>query len=854
MNKYFNPLTRMITSMKPLCYLLVSFLGLSLMVPAQDHGHVYVENGRLYFPDGEEVALWGVNLQPCISWESSLLENAGVKKDPGVYKKMVDRALDELEVMKCRVLRCHLTPADFTDAKGNLVETIYLDMLDYMIAEAPKHGMYTYITFLNHMGRGEVPESFMFEVMRKSAANGENLGRSDLWLYRQANLMFEDESLACAKNYIRQLITRTNPYNRLRYFEDPTNILWEVMNEPRYMDYGQMRASAYHYQKYQSWLDRNGLKEKNGKHYYRYRKEMVVGYLNDMHDFIRGTGAKQPVSWGCNWHKMIAGREDVFSAIAESKVEAVSFCNYPGQDEAQKNAGGDNYWDSSLDLTRHDFSDWFKEGYTNREWYGWLLEPRFAQKAKLVYEYETFYNQSAYLYPVQAEFMRALGVQVATMWHYSFSEYAPYRSGSHVLNLNCTPRKAASFAVAAGIFEATPLLQEYNLDSPAERVSDDRMYSYRKDLGIFSSDDVYYYSGDVSADEQPKPPGNIREIVGQGSSPVVEYGGNGLYSVNIQDNQVEIFIAPDHEWVSPPWQRGKGLVTRLDESVTHPFELKIGGDDISQGKLFRLENGKWYPGQLKDGRLKFDARPGHYVIDLPSGEGAMVNAYRPLFTVYRAGENMTIDGKMDEACWNRAEARGFDHYYAVESPDEKQKTSFRVLWDDQHLYLLYACEDKFLTSEETRRDGVPYLDDCAEIFIIPVPDRLDTHLGFEINLLKAANDFVYFNGYYHGKDKILKSYNPEIEVAVSLDGTLNDHSDEDRGWTMEMAIPVSLFAELTDFYPLQTGSRWAFQAVRQDRNRLNSTHRSRSTLFPIPGFGNGGVHRVECFGLMEFTK
>lgn len=658
-------------------FMLISLSGFSIGVTDRDHDFAYVENGRLYHPDGREVALWGVNLQPCISWERSMLRDAGVKKDPAVYKKMVDGALDELEIMKCKVLRCHLTPADFTDEKGNLVETIYLDMLDYMIAEAPKHGMYTYITFLNHMRQGEVPESFMFEVVKKSRINGEETGRSDTWLYRQANLIFEEESLECAKNYIRQLLTRTNPYNGLKYLEDPTNILWEVMNEPRYMDYDQMKAAEYHHRQYQAWLSEQDLEDGNGKHYARYRKERVLNYLNDMHDFIRSTGAQQPISWGCNWHKMIVGREDVFAAIAESSMEAVSFCNYPGQDEAQKNAGGDNYWDSSLDLGRHDFSDWFRQCYTNREWYGWLLEARFSQKARLVYEFETFYNQSAYLYPVQAEFMRAVGVQVATMWQYSFSEYAQYRSGSHVLNLNATPRKAASFAVASGIFENTPLLQEYNVDSPTEKVTNDRMFSYEKDLSIFSTDDVYFYSGNVSGQEEPGPHPGVKEIVGQGSSPIVNYGGNGVYSIEISDTQIEIFIAPDYRWIKPPWQRGKGLVTSLNDSVTHSFELKMETLHISRCELFRIENGRRIPQQLNEGRLKFDAQPGKYVIEMTPVEKELTFGEQPLFKVSKATGTITIDGKMDERSWARTGAWSFDFFYDSEGTDEKQKTDLR---------------------------------------------------------------------------------------------------------------------------------------------------------------------------------
>ena len=45
--------------------------------------------------------------------------------------------------------------------------------------------------------------------------------------------------------------------------------------------------------------------------------------------------------------------------------------------------------------------------------------PEYAGKAKTVYEFETFFNQSAYFYPIQAQYFRALGVQCASMWTYS---------------------------------------------------------------------------------------------------------------------------------------------------------------------------------------------------------------------------------------------------------------------------------------------------------------------------------------------------------------------------------------------------------------------------------------------------
>ncbi|WP_147415853.1 carbohydrate-binding family 9-like protein [Ulvibacterium marinum] len=224
-----------------------------------------------------------------------------------------------------------------------------------------------------------------------------------------------------------------------------------------------------------------------------------------------------------------------------------------------------------------------------------------------------------------------------------------------------------------------------------------------------------------------------------------------------------------------------------------------------------------------------------------------------IFEASKTNQKIVVDGKLNEEVWQRTEARTLDYFYRIEQQDDEQKTTFRMLWDEQNIYLFYQMEDKFLTVRETRRDGEPYLDDCAEIFFITAPDSLDTHFGYELNLNKASNDFIYFNRYYKGKDVVYKTFNPEFKVEITYDGTINDNSDIDKGWTMEMAIPISNFGELGEIEPIQKGTHWAILAVRQDRNDLNGNRRSTSTLFPIYDISKN-VHQANRFGLVEFIE
>ncbi len=222
-----------------------------------------------------------------------------------------------------------------------------------------------------------------------------------------------------------------------------------------------------------------------------------------------------------------------------------------------------------------------------------------------------------------------------------------------------------------------------------------------------------------------------------------------------------------------------------------------------------------------------------------------------LFSTSKCDKNIVIDGKMDDDDWKKTEARTLDYFYRVEKPDDEQQTTFRMLWNEKYVYVFFELEDKYLTAREIKRDGEPYLDDCAEIFFITAPDSLDTHFGYELNLNKASNDFIYFNDYYKGQDVVYKSFNPDFDVEVTYDGSINDNTDIDVGWTMEIAIPISNFGELGTVAPVKVGSQWAFLAIRQDRNETTGNRRSTSTIFPIYDISKN-VHQANRFGLVEF--
>ncbi len=214
--------------------------------------------------------------------------------------------------------------------------------------------------------------------------------------------------------------------------------------------------------------------------------------------------------------------------------------------------------------------------------------------------------------------------------------------------------------------------------------------------------------------------------------------------------------------------------------------------------------------------------------------------------VNKTSSKITIDGRADEASWQNAKAHSFENFYKFEKPSDKQNSRFKMLWDEEHIYFFFECDDQFITAREQNQDGEPYFDDCAEIFLIPKDAKINMHLRYEVNLYKSSNDFVFINDIYDNENFVVKSFNPDFDVEVTVNGSINDNSDIDKGWTMEFAIPISNFHINEPTTPIQEGAKWAFLALREERNDPMSNRRSTSTLFTLKP-ENQNVHYPKSF-------
>ncbi|MEM9337880.1 MAG: carbohydrate-binding family 9-like protein [Bacteroidota bacterium] len=224
-----------------------------------------------------------------------------------------------------------------------------------------------------------------------------------------------------------------------------------------------------------------------------------------------------------------------------------------------------------------------------------------------------------------------------------------------------------------------------------------------------------------------------------------------------------------------------------------------------------------------------------------------------MYAIKKTSQRVVIDGVLDDESWEKAGEVRLNYFYRDGMPTSGPATTCKMLWDDEYIYASFFAKDQFLTATEKKRDGAPFEDDCGELFLTPLPVQDRMHFGFEVNLYKASNDFIFIYDYYPGSFASIKSYNPDFEVAFTMDGTLNDNSDIDKGWSMEMAIPLNLFFLVGPFSEVKAGTKWMFQLLRQNRDELTVGNRTSCTLFPCKD-PVGDVHSPSSMGLLVFEE
>ncbi len=152
-------------------------------------------------------------------------------------------------------------------------------------------------------------------------------------------------------------------------------------------------------------------------------------------------------------------------------------------------------------------------------------------------------------------------------------------------------------------------------------------------------------------------------------------------------------------------------------------------------------------------------------------------------------ENITIDGKMDEPSWQKTSwSSNFIDIEGIKKPT--YETKFKMLWDDTNIYFFAELKEPHVWGTLKQKDTIIFYNNDFEIFLDPDGDT-HNYYEFEMNALNTIWD-LYLSKPYRNNGHITDGWDFKgIKTAVQVNGTLNNASDIDEGWSVEIAIPWS---------------------------------------------------------------
>jgi hypothetical protein len=227
----------------------------------------------------------------------------------------------------------------------------------------------------------------------------------------------------------------------------------------------------------------------------------------------------------------------------------------------------------------------------------------------------------------------------------------------------------------------------------------------------------------------------------------------------------------------------------------------------------------------------------------------------------RAAAPIRIDGKLDDTAWNRASWT--DAFVDIEGdvrPKPRFRTRVKMLWDDQYFYIGAEMEEPHVWATLTEHDSVIFQDNDFEVFIDPDGDNHE-YYELEINALNTEWDLRLVKPYRDDGPALNSWEIPGLKTAAHVDGTLNDASDTDKGWSVELAIPWKALGEFANRpAPPRNGDQWRvnFSRVEWTVDIEGKSYRKRPKL-PEANWvwspqGVIDMHRPERWGYVQFSS
>jgi hypothetical protein len=240
------------------------------------------------------------------------------------------------------------------------------------------------------------------------------------------------------------------------------------------------------------------------------------------------------------------------------------------------------------------------------------------------------------------------------------------------------------------------------------------------------------------------------------------------------------------------------------------------------------------------------------------GAAAPVLPPLPTYNCLEALERPVINGRLNDPIWE--EAPEIHLVDCVTGAPAKQATVFRMVWHDNYLYVAARAAETDIQDHNLKRNDLVFGEQCLEVYLVS-PIGMAAYDGDAWNYLETdvSPTGVMWNGrIQHSRPNFPQpgqsysfasddTYQPADLIArTTMRGTLNNSADTDRGWRLEMQIPLAgpPWGCAPDY-----GELW-----RINLYRVHNMAKPDQELQAWSPTGITGFHVPQRFGYLHFVK
>jgi hypothetical protein len=235
------------------------------------------------------------------------------------------------------------------------------------------------------------------------------------------------------------------------------------------------------------------------------------------------------------------------------------------------------------------------------------------------------------------------------------------------------------------------------------------------------------------------------------------------------------------------------------------------------------------------------------------------------YVVYHVDHPPVIDGNINELVWQQVSwSKEFVDIEGRDKPKPPYATKMKMLWDDSCLYIAAQLSEPQIWATIKKHDEVVFHDNDFEFFIDP-SNTTQPYFEVEVNPFNTIWDLLLTRAYRDGGTSVSSWDVPNLRSAVKIQGTLNNPSDKDEGWTVEMAVPLKAIAVNSRSQRPHEGTIWRinFSRVEWDTKVVDGKYvkLTDDKGRPLPEHnwswspqGLIAMHYPERWGYLQFSK